>query len=227
MIAAAPDAFADRAIDALLAGYALGSLDAPLHALVASHLAISSKNRSFVLSLEAANGAALDAVEPIRLPDRERKLTEIFAAGDASAANPAPKASDEQGALPAPLVQYIGVSLPQIPWQASSRTPWIETFRVEESDQGAAVLYRIQPDRDMPPHAQPGSDVRLVLQGGFTDASGHYGPGDIAVAKDPDDPSVTDHDGCLCFVVTDAPRRLLGRIGRVLQLVFQTPAQPG
>jgi putative transcriptional regulator len=60
--------------------------------------------------------------------------------------------------------------------------------------------------------------LTLVLAGGFSDASGHYLKGDVAVA----DPSV-DHRpvadagaDCLCLAVTDAPLRLTGRFGRYL-----------
>jgi putative transcriptional regulator len=60
--------------------------------------------------------------------------------------------------------------------------------------------------------------MTLVLAGGFSDESGHFVRGDVAEA----DPSVNHQpvadpgEDCLCLAVTDAPLRLTGPFGRLL-----------
>jgi putative transcriptional regulator len=62
-----------------------------------------------------------------------------------------------------------------------------------------------------------------VLRGGFSDVSGHYMRGDIAIAdEDVDHKPVADADeDCICFAVTDAPLKLTGPVGKVIQGLFR------
>jgi putative transcriptional regulator len=54
------------------------------------------------------------------------------------------------------------------------------------------------------------------LKGGFTDASGHYSRGDIAIADADIDhrPRADEGDDCICFVVNDAALKLTGPVAR-------------
>jgi putative transcriptional regulator len=207
----------EQALDALLAGYASGTLSAPLHALVAGHLELKPQSRAFVRSLESVSGADLEAISPVPVHDRDDKLKAIFASGPArlSLLEKAPST-----VLPYPLYRYIGRDLPEIRWK--SLLPGMKQCKVEETERGEAVLYWIKPGRKMPSHTHDGSEYTLVLRGSFSDVSGRYGPGDIAIAdQEIDHRPVADPDeDCICFAVTDAPLRLTGPVGRVLQKVF-------
>jgi putative transcriptional regulator len=77
---------------------------------------------------------------------------------------------------------------------------------------------RIRAGRAVPRHTHRGYELVCVLEGGFSDAAGHYGRGDVAVADDGVDHQPTaDADGdCICLAVTDAPVRLTGRFWRLL-----------
>jgi putative transcriptional regulator len=204
-----------NALDTLLAGYACGLLSAPLHTLVASHLAISPRNRAFVADLEAANGAALAECAPAPLRDRGARLRAIFEGGD-----PTPimtRAPEPAGALPTPLARYLGTDLSGVAWRTIM--PGVREYRAEGSMRAGATLYWIRAGRKMPHHTHDGSEYTLVLQGAFTDVAGRYERGDIAVGDDELDHCPTADPGadCLCFAVTDAPLRLTGPIGRIVQ----------
>jgi putative transcriptional regulator len=70
----------------------------------------------------------------------------------------------------------------------------------------------------MPRHSHRGNEYTLVLAGGFSDGGKQFGPGDF-VAKDPShihQPVVDDDGECLCLVVLDAPLRLTGAMGKLL-----------
>lgn len=211
----------ERALDALLAGYAAGSLNAPLHALVAGHLAISGRNRGFVAGLEAANGAFMEGLDPVPLKDRSAALGAILALP--AEPKPGPGAATRADpVLPAPLVRYLGSGLDGLRWRTI--LPGVKGHKVERSARGEAVLFWIKPGRKMPHHTHEGSEYTLVLKGGFTESGGHFRRGDVSVADEAvDHRPVADRDeDCICFAVTDAPLRLTGPIGRVVQRLFGT-----
>ncbi len=209
----------DRALDALLAGYAAGSLSAPLHVLVAGHLALAPRSRAFVRSLEAVNGSALEAADPVPVSNRDAMLHAIFAAGR----EPEPRgaaAPSGDPVLPDPIVRYLGRTLDEIRWRTI--LPGLKEYKVEKTERGEAVLYWIKPGRKMPNHTHEGSEYTLVLKGGFTEVTGHFRRGDIAIADQEVDhrPMADPDEDCICFAVTDAPLRLTGPVGRVLQRLF-------
>ena len=70
----------------------------------------------------------------------------------------------------------------------------------------------------MPRHTHDGSELTLVLTGGFTERGNHFLRGDVAVADSSVDhcPVADPGEPCLCLAVTDAPLRLTGPFGRLL-----------
>ncbi len=77
---------------------------------------------------------------------------------------------------------------------------------------------RLRAGTGAPRHTHEGTELTLVLEAGFTDALGHYLRGDVEVADSAlDHRPVADIDGdCLCLAMADAPLRLTGRLGRLL-----------
>jgi putative transcriptional regulator len=80
------------------------------------------------------------------------------------------------------------------------------------------VLYRIRAGKKMPQHTHEGSEYTLVIRGAFSDVTGRYGRGDVAISDEDLDhtPIAEAGEECLCFAVMDAPLRLTGPIGRFL-----------
>jgi putative transcriptional regulator len=79
-------------------------------------------------------------------------------------------------------------------------------------------LLAIEPGRRMPQHTHEGLELTLVLQGSFADATGRYAKGDVATADPSIDhqPQAGGNELCLCLAVEDAPLRLTGFSGAVL-----------
>jgi putative transcriptional regulator len=204
-------------MDALLAGYAAGALTPELHSLVAAHLVIRPESRSFVASLEGLKGASLEAVEPMALSDRDRCLASIF--GSTVPAELRQEAADP--VLPAPLVKLFGRPLGDLQWR--TLLPGIREHKLDRSGESDASLLWVRAGRTMPSHSHEGSEVTLVLKGGFTDETGHYRRGDIAFADAEIDhhPLADSDEDCICFAVTDAPLRLTGPIGRIVQRLLR------
>jgi len=209
-----------RPIDALLASYAAGSLNAPLHALVGSHLALSLENRRFVAAMEDL--AALDLTDSAQKPltDRGRMLDAILSTREPeSVVVPAARLADS--VFPPPLQRLVGRGSQDIAWRF--KLPGIKEYRIAETEAGEAVLYWVKAGRRLPQHTHEGDEVTLLLKGGFTDPLGHYRRGDIAIADaELDHNPVADSDeDCICFAVTDAPLQLTGPVMRLLRKVFR------
>jgi putative transcriptional regulator len=204
-------------LDALLAGYAAGSLTPELHSLVAAHLTIRPENRAFVSKLEQLKAAGLDEVEPQPVADRARCLAAIFGS---QAPVPAP-ALAEDPVLPAPLLRLVGRPLDEIRWR--TLLPGIREHKLAGQHDCDASLLWVRAGRTMPSHSHDGSEITLVLKGGFSDETGHYRRGDIAFADSEIDhhPLADADEDCICFAVTDAPLRLTGPIGRIVQRIMR------
>jgi len=201
-----------RPIDALLADYAAGRLARPLHGLVAAHLAIKPDNREFVAALESVQARVVEEIDPKPLARRDAMLEKIFASEST-------RGSDlPDDVIPASLRAIAGSGISGFNWK--SKLPGMKEFQIKDKSVGEAVFYWIKPGRQMPSHTHEGTEVTLVLKGGFSDAYGHYRRGDIAIADGDVDhqPRADEDEDCICFAVTDAPLRLTGPLGRMLRI---------
>lgn len=202
--------------DELLMAHAAGRLPEPVALVVATHLALSPGARERYRQFEDLGGVLLEALPPTALADDawERLMARL---GDPSSPKaPASKPPDTAANLPRPLRDYLPAPLDALRWrnygnaaefELPLRTPGFRT-----------TLIRVRAGRMVPQHTHEGNELTLVLEGAFHDEIGHYHRGDLAIA----DASVNhrpradaDRD-CLCLAVTDAPLRLTGLFGRLL-----------
>eukprot|EP01037_Dinobryon_pediforme_P006533 gene6531-6603_t len=206
----------DSKLDDLLAQYAAGHLPPALHVLVASHLILKPQNRQFVGSLEALNAFGIEEAAPQPLRNRQAMLDQIFASPA-----PEPKKLSSPSPFPEPLSHFIGRDLDNIQWHRM--LPGIRDYRVEDKNGCEANLYWIKAGHRIPSHTHEGSEFTLVLRGAFSDQSGLFKQGDIAIADAEVDhrPVASMDEDCLCYAVTDARLRLTGPFGRVIDRFFK------
>ncbi len=208
----------DDKLEELLLEYSAGSLSETSSLLVATHLALSPKSRKLVRQMDEIAGAFFSHnIERVAdVPTIDPSLlnnVSLLEVADETVADQAPHA---HSSLPEPLRSVVG-DFESIPWRR--KLPGLKEFRLPNRPDGCdAVLYKIKANRSMPRHTHEGDELTLVLEGGFSDHTGSYKAGDVAIA----DPSVehrpfADPDGdCLCFAVSDGPLRLTGPVGRLL-----------
>jgi putative transcriptional regulator len=202
-----------------LAEYAVGALPRPLHALIGGHLDLNPSSERFVAQLESLHGAELQRAAPRPVAGRERMLSAIFAQE--------PEAADDTASVADPVFtasirEFIGMASHDVPWR--SVLPGVKEYVVSDANGVEAKLFWIKAGRKIPSHTHDGQEITLVLQGGFTDISGHYARGDVAIAdEDLDHKPVADDHGedCICLAVTDAPLRLTGPVGKIFQTIFR------
>jgi putative transcriptional regulator len=210
----------ENSLDELLVRYATGGLNAPLHALVASHLSLSNRNRGFVKTIESGCAIALLDQAPLPLSRREAQLDAIFLQSlPLRSSNASPVVENRSSSpLPAPLAAYMGCDLANVSWH--TLIPGVaREYRIEASEAGEASLLWIKAGRAMPSHTHEGSEYTLVLSGAFRDSTGRYERGDIAFGdSDLDHKPVAEPDeDCLCFAVTDAPLLLTNPVSKFLR----------
>jgi putative transcriptional regulator len=204
-------------MDELLAGYAAGTLTYPAQALVGAHLELSDRNRSYVSSLETLAGVGLEGSEPVALSDRDSALSAILSTDPADLNDNQPvlvETAPEQTRVPDSLHAIIGNSMDTLPWK--TLLPGVKECKFGEIDGCDSSLLWVRAGRAMPSHTHHGTELTLVLQGGFRDEDGHYGTGDLAFADgDVDHKPIADEgEDCICFAVTAGRLELTGPVGR-------------
>jgi putative transcriptional regulator len=203
------------ALNSLFADYATGRLPAPLHALVTAHLGLKKDNRRFVEALEVLHAEAIEGMKPKAVAKRDEMLERILALPQAPI-DRAPNLS-KVGVVPPPVAAFVGSDLSSVKWRR--RLPGLKEYAVKDPSGCEVSLLWIKPGRTMPAHTHEGTEITLVLKGGFTDGPHHYTRGDIAIA-DGDvthRPTADEGEDCVCFVVNDAPLRLTHPVARFFQ----------
>ena len=184
----------------LLLAYSAGRTDEATALVVATHLTLCPKCRADNDALDAAAGSMLatgptEAVADSVLDSVLRKLDE-----------PAPQESPIEGVLPRPILRYLAEADRNVlPWH--HLMPGADEIRLPLARNGVpARLTRTRGGFVLPKHTHAGSEMTLVLSGGFEDRGEHYARGDLSLC----DPSVTHSihfdrgDPCIALVVNDA-----------------------
>ncbi|WP_306250137.1 ChrR family anti-sigma-E factor [Parvularcula sp. IMCC14364] len=208
----------------LLNDYAAGTLSEGVSLAIATHIAMCPQCRGHVSELEAIGGSMLfSAVEtPVGSQVLENVLAQLEDIQGVSDAKPSlPRDLKNQDIiLPNPLRDYLGAKtlreLDHLNW--TNLPGYSEYVASDRSDKTKVRLLRVAAGMTLPQHTHEGLELTLILKGSFSDHNGTCGVGDLSVADPATDhaPSVDRTGECICLAVTDAPLRLTGRFGRML-----------
>ena len=105
-------------------------------------------------------------------------------------------------------------------------SPSLREAKLETGQNKSEVsLYKIRRGGSAAEHNHKGREVTLVLEGAFSDSEGTYNVGDYVVreAGEIHRPIATQDKDCLCLSVLDAPLKLTGMMGALVNpfLSFQ------
>lgn len=207
----------------LLIDYATGALQDPFALMIATHLALCPECRAETRRLDAVGGALLQEIEPtaLRVGALDRMMARLDE-DDGARLIVAPQIVAPQdpfgGRIPEPLLSRVAGSS----WRKVNKGI-DEIILPTGSDGVTAQLLRIRAGARVPRHSHQGHEYTLVLAGGFTDHTGHFGPGDLTVADSAlTHTPVADADqDCYCLAIVDGGLRLPGPLGRVLSLFWR------
>ena len=205
-------------LDHLLADEAMGVLDPARSLLVASLASMRPEISIDIARYEAAGGALLAAVRPVPLREDGFERLSILLQAEPRAPASAPELGFAE--LPAPLRGTVAAALRKGTWRRL--LPGVHALdlsavlpRARGGQPVLAELLRVYPGWAIPRHGHGGEELTLVLAGGFTDETGHFKAGDIAIV----DPALTHRpladpgEPCLSFIVSDTAPRFTGPLG--------------
>jgi putative transcriptional regulator len=202
--------------DLLLAAYAAGSLDEGMLLILATHLTFCLACRATVARDERIGGVLLNEVTPA--PMAADALAKTLARLDETAPRPDRVASNDN--TPSPLRAFLGKDLSQLRWRKMG--PSLSYVTLRRRGPQALRLLRGAPGSDVGLHSHCGMEYTLVLRGGFTDASGSYGPGDFQTAS----PEITHNpvadpgEDCINLAVTTGRLRFNGLMQDMVSRLF-------
>lgn len=198
--------------------YAAGALPEAFSLVLATHLSLCDECRARAAAFDALGGAVLEDCGSAELRD---SALEDCLARLGSPAEPVAAVAPRRGLFPQPLQDYVGGDLAAVRWRPLGmgvRQAIIPT----ERGATARLLY-IPAGQAVPDHGHRGTELTLVLQGAFSDATDRFGPGDLEIAGEELEHTPVAEPGlpCICLAATDAPLRFNSLIPRLLQPVFR------
>jgi putative transcriptional regulator len=198
--------------DATLMSFAAGSLPNTLAAVAAAHVSMCDRCRGELRTLERIGAALVAGLPPAGM---ERAAPAMPPAAATPSSGP-PRAVP--GEIPAPLAGLIGDGLDQVRWRWIGPGLWHRPLAIGGT--GSLQLLRGAPSARVPEHDHGGSELTLVLRGALIDATGRYGPGDVADLDDSVEhhaPWADPQEGCICVIANEHPTRFRGLLARLMQ----------
>jgi putative transcriptional regulator len=209
-------------VEETLLRHAAGALPSARSLVVATHLPFCPDCQAAIRLGEAIGGALIGAEPPVGLTPNA--LTRALARLDTQTGQGPP------GQETVTLAE--GVTLPEaLRGLARSKWRWLAPgiSRIAVDVPGGvtrehAYLIRVAPGRRLPDHGHRGWEATCVLAGRFTDATGEYGPGDVAeidVAETDGEvmhqPVAGAGESCICLIAWEGRLRMRGLLARLAQ----------
>ena len=119
--------------------------------------------------------------------------------------------------FPAVIEKLIHGDTESLTWQKPMKN--LRVSRLLTDDSGFILgLHHMKSGARVPHHSHRGNEISVVIEGGFSDAMGSYGPGDfIHLSTEHQHSPQADADGdCWLVSIVEAPVKLSGPLGWVL-----------
>jgi putative transcriptional regulator len=188
----------------LITEYAAGSLPLTESACVSLHLSQCRRCEGFARQLTDLGASLFEAQEPV--PVGDALLNSVLARLDEEVPLSYAKNSEDASKTPAILQRLMRGDFSDLNWKNIGSTLRISHLQAGDPQHELAI-YHIKAGGRIPEHTHRGSEMTLVLQGGFSDAHGSYHQGDFLVRRECDvhAPTALQSEDCVCLVVLDAP----------------------
>ena len=202
--------------------FAASSLPAAQSVVVSTHLQFCSECRQRLAQLESLGATMFENAEPVDINPsvfdnvlaRLDEVEEDRAANDATAST-----------LSWTVKQIRKGNLDQLQWKKVTRS--LRIADLGEIDGAAEFsVYHIAEGGRIPQHNHSGTEMTLVLQGGFSDEGGSYHAGDFITreAGDIHAPTALSGGDCICLAVLESPLRFTSWHHRWLSPLLQLRA---
>lgn len=205
-----------------LMAHAAGTLPAAMALVVGCHIEGCARCRRELQSAESIGGRVLESMPAKPLTEGARNAvlarldTAVTAAPQSAVSMPLVDAA--QGSfLPRMLKSLLNIDdYNQLKWRKLA--PGIEKFNLPLTE-GKSFLLRIGAGLAMPVHTHKGSELTLLLQGGYHDELGSFHVGDVADLDGSTEhqPVAFDDEACICLAGMDAGLKFRGWIPTLMK----------
>ncbi len=220
-----------QSLDMLLMRHAAGKLGPHESLLVNAAMALNDTIRKRIAQYEAL-GAQLICEEQAQLT--QSCLEQVMAriqnpqpAADpcADKTKPCPPSPD----LYIPDIVHSMISAvcaqKQKQWSRATHGIMRIDLRVKEPTptQKFLKLMKMAPKFATPKHSHTGTEITLILHGGYADEFGEWKKGDIVILTDPRfaHQPVAGDDGCVCLTLTESPLQFHNPVTRMVNVFFR------
>jgi putative transcriptional regulator len=201
-----------------LLAYAAGSITESFSLLIAAHLEWCAECRAELAKAESVGGSMLE-----KLPQAEMSntaLTQIWNLIDNTPRLEQPKRNQKPiDELPNVLLTLFPDGLEQLEWKRL--TSGIKHHKLPNIDSGAGTIRLLQIEKgiSIPDHTHLGSELTFILQGSYSDKTGHYQRGDLSDVDSSlnHSPIVDSEQPCVCLIATDERLRFNNMLSRIVQ----------
>ena len=188
----------------LMTEYSAGSLPLAQAACISVHIGFCQHCQKLSRQLSEIGAALFEQLEPQSVGDAQLDI--VLAKLDEEPPLVYTKHSDEKNSTPAILQRLMSGEFSDLIWKKIGSALRISYLKTGDPTHEFA-LYHIKAGGRIPEHTHRGSEMTLVLEGGFSDAQGSYHKGDF-IFRRPGDvhaPTALQSEDCICLAVLDAP----------------------
>ena len=189
----------------LLTEHAAGNLPLAQAACVSAHMNYCEQCRRTSSQLQALGSVLFGNLQGV--PVGEAQLDAVLARlDDEPPLSYANARRETAGRTPAILQRLMSGDFSDLAWKKITSSLSISYLKTGDPSYEFA-LYHIKAGGRIPEHTHRGSEMTLVLEGGFSDADGSYHQGDFLL-REPSDvhaPTALQSEDCICLAVLDAP----------------------
>ena len=189
----------------LLTEHAAGNLPLAQAACVSAHMNYCEQCRRTSSQLQALGSVLFGNLQGV--PVGEAQLDAVLARlDDEPPLSYANARRETAGRTPAILQRLMSGDFSDLAWKKITSSLSISYLKTGDPNYEFA-LYHIKAGGRIPEHTHRGSEMTLVLEGGFSDADGSYHQGDFLL-REPSDvhaPTALQSEDCICLAVLDAP----------------------
>lgn len=195
--------------------FAAGTCHTGISVAISVHLHYCAECRKRLSELESTSAVLFEHQQPVAVSDNvfASVLNEIE--GGKVKVQPRPaQTAKTMSPYPKALAALIPGSLEDLEWRSPMKNLKVTHLLTDES--GLIVgLHHMKAGGRVPSHQHRGDEISVVLEGGFSDEMGSYGPGDFILRSEEDvhSPQADAHEDCLMLSVVSAPVKLTGALG--------------
>ncbi len=202
--------------DELLMQFSAGQMPNALGIMVSCHLDKCRDCQNRIKVYEQLGGELLEDTKPVEV--NNDMLAQLLTKLNEPEKPPtAVKTGTTDSRIPRQLRRFVPAYYDQLPWSGFTKS--IQEFELPISDSVyTAKFYKIAAGKELPVHTHKGNEFTLVMDGSFSDTAGKYNQGDFILADTHTihQPKAAEDCDCICFAVLDAPLKMTGFFGRML-----------